>query len=117
MRATGLGERVHGPTTHAQHVSEWLMEPHELAECRDPGLVARAVAAACAWLALPYALPEPRLVSLGIADLNPANVLWDGELCRLVDFEDGELPIRRTSSPTTSSTSPDAGPASSTVRR
>ena len=28
---------------------------------------------------------------LGIADLNPANVLWDGERCRLVDFEDGGL--------------------------
>lgn len=26
-----------------------------------------------------------------IADLNPANVLWDGETCRLVDFEDGGL--------------------------
>ena len=25
---------------------------------------------------------------LGIADLNPANVLWDGLSCRLVDFED-----------------------------
>ena len=29
--------------------------------------------------------------ALGIADLNPANVLWDGERCRLVDFEDGGL--------------------------
>ena len=28
---------------------------------------------------------------LGISDLNPANVLWDGETCRLVDFEDGGL--------------------------
>jgi len=32
-------------------------------------------------------LPEPQLVALGIADLNPANVLWDGQRCRLVDFE------------------------------
>jgi thiamine kinase-like enzyme len=31
------------------------------------------------------------LVALGISDLNPANVLWDGEACRLVDFEDGGL--------------------------
>lgn len=27
----------------------------------------------------------------GIADLNPANVLWDDTRCRLVDFEDGGL--------------------------
>ena len=36
-------------------------------------------------------LPEPRLSAVGIADLNPANVLWDGQRCRLVDFEDGGL--------------------------
>jgi thiamine kinase-like enzyme len=30
-------------------------------------------------------------VALGISDLNPANILWDGETCRLVDFEDGGL--------------------------
>jgi thiamine kinase-like enzyme len=30
-------------------------------------------------------------VSIGIADLTPANVLWDGYACRLVDFEDGGL--------------------------
>lgn len=33
----------------------------------------------------------PHLRMLGISDLNPANVLWDGETCRLVDFEDGGL--------------------------
>lgn len=31
------------------------------------------------------------MLALGIADLNPANILWDGETCRLVDFEDGGL--------------------------
>jgi thiamine kinase-like enzyme len=30
-------------------------------------------------------------MTLGIADLNPANVLWDGTTCRLVDFEDAGL--------------------------
>ncbi len=35
--------------------------------------------------------PAPALTALGIADLNPANVLWDGTTCRLVDFEDAGL--------------------------
>ena len=29
--------------------------------------------------------------ALGIADLNPPNVMWDGRVARLVDFEDGGL--------------------------
>jgi Ser/Thr protein kinase RdoA (MazF antagonist) len=43
--------------------------------------------------ALPSRLNSPgtRLVGLGISDLNPANIIWDGERCRLVDFEDGGL--------------------------
>jgi thiamine kinase-like enzyme len=36
-------------------------------------------------------VPASRLTALGIADLNPANVLWDGRTVRLVDFEDGGL--------------------------
>lgn len=53
--------------------------------------MARAVDAALAWLGRSDTLPEPQLVALGIADLNPANVIWDGSTCRLVDFEDGGL--------------------------
>ncbi len=59
--------------------------------CQDPALVGSAQAAACVWLTTEGALPDPRLTALGIADLDPANVLWDGETCRLVDFEDGGL--------------------------
>ena len=52
--------------------------------------MADALALARAYVAAPP-LPEPRLTALGIADLNPANVLLhDGEV-RLVDFEDGGL--------------------------
>lgn len=72
-------------------MTEWLGDSYDLASCRDPGLVAAAVDAALAWLARSDSLPEPRLVALGIADLNPANVLWDGVTCCLVDFEDGGL--------------------------
>ena len=91
VRAAGISERLYGPTTHAQLVTEWLSDSYDLAECRDPDLVAGAVDAALAWLATADSLPEFELVALGISDLNPANILWDGETCRLVDFEDGGL--------------------------
>ena len=53
--------------------------------------MAEAVAAALDRLTSRAGHPEPRLTVLGIADLNPANVLWVGETCRLVDFEDAGL--------------------------
>jgi Ser/Thr protein kinase RdoA (MazF antagonist) len=90
-RAAGVGERRYGPGGHRSLVAGWLGEEHDLAACQDPTLVADAVADARAWLDDPDALPERRLSALGIADLNPANVLWDGARCRLVDFEDGGL--------------------------
>jgi aminoglycoside phosphotransferase (APT) family kinase protein len=91
LLAAGLEERLYGPTTLPAALVEWLGEPHDLAECRDPGLVRDGVRSALAWLERTGNLPEPELVALGISDLNPANVLWDGETCRLVDFEDGGL--------------------------
>ena len=89
--ASGLGERRYGPSVLPRTLASWLGESYDLARCREPGLVAEGVDAALGWLAHGDALPEPTLVSLGIADLNPANVLWDGRECRLVDFEDGGL--------------------------
>jgi Ser/Thr protein kinase RdoA (MazF antagonist) len=91
VHAAGLSERLYGPTTQARDVTAWLSEPYDLGVCQDPKLVAKAVDEACTWLATPDNLPEPRLVALGISDLNPANILWDGDTCRLVDFEDGGL--------------------------
>ena len=91
LRAAGLRERCYGATSQAATVAEWLTEPYDLSPCRDPRVVAEAVELATGWLTTPGNVPEPRLVALGIADLNPANVLWDGTTCRLVDFEDGGL--------------------------
>ena len=91
VRAAGIGERSYGISTHAGTVAEWLADSYDLAACQDPALVAGAVERALAWLAATDVRPEPELRGLGIADLNPANVLWDGERCRLVDFEDGGL--------------------------
>ncbi len=91
VREAGVGERLSGPTAQREAVNEWLADTYDLAECQDAPLVSEAVNAAQAWLARDDNLPQPRLVALGIADLNPANVLWDGATCRLVDFEDGGL--------------------------
>lgn len=89
--AHGISERINGPTNHTATMAEWLSHSPDLTACRDPDLVALAIHEARRWLARPAPLPQPRLETLGIADLNPANVIWDGETCRLVDFEDGGL--------------------------
>lgn len=91
IQDANIGERSYGPTTQQQTLVDWLSESDDLSPCRDAGLVAGAVDAARSWLARSDVLPGPQLVALGIADLNPANVLWDGQRCRLVDFEDGGL--------------------------
>lgn len=88
--AAGVGPRTYGPPAMVEVLRPWLGADHDLAPCRDPALVAGAVAAARAYLAAP-GLPEPRTTCLGIADLNPANVVWDGRVARLVDFEDAGL--------------------------
>ncbi|WP_374969324.1 phosphotransferase family protein [Terrabacter sp. BE26] len=89
--AAGLGERILGPATMAKNVSEWLAEPGDLRACLDQAHVSFAIDAALSWLARPDAVPQPRLTALGMADLNPANLMWDGTTCRLLDFEDGGL--------------------------
>jgi hypothetical protein len=90
VTAAGIGRRRYGADALAGVLVEWLADDHDLGQCRDPALVADALALARAYVAAPP-LPEPRLTALGIADLNPANVLLhDGEV-RLVDFEDGGL--------------------------
>lgn len=91
IQAAQISERLYGPTTLPMNLVEWLTEPHDLSECRDRDLISQAIVAALEWLGSSDSLPEPHLRVLGISDLNPANVLWDGETCRLVDFEDGGL--------------------------
>jgi Ser/Thr protein kinase RdoA (MazF antagonist) len=90
VTAAGIGPRRYGAREHVGIMVQWLAEDHDLGECRDPVLVAEALEAARTYVAAPR-LPEARATALGIADLNPANVLWDGARVRLVDFEDGGL--------------------------
>jgi aminoglycoside phosphotransferase len=89
--AAGLTERRYGPTSLPDMLQTWLGDDYDLTACRQPELVGQGVRAALAWLRRSDRLPDPTLGVLGIADLNPANVLWDGQTCRLVDFEDGGL--------------------------
>ena len=82
-------ERAMGPSTMRDMVRTWAAEEYRLDECRDPALVEAALTRARGWLA--PARPEvDRVVNtvLSVGDGNLANVLWDGDACRLVDFEE-----------------------------
>lgn len=86
---SGLEERRLGPNSLEEHVRHALMLETSLSSCLDPGLVGAAVARSRSFLGNAPGSSNVPLPVLGIADLNPANVLWDGTTCRLVDFEDG----------------------------
>lgn len=87
----GISERRLGPSALRLSLPAWLQEPQDLSLCRDAPLVREGLDAATEWLARPAALPSAQLTAMGIADLNPANIIWDGRVCRLLDFEDGGL--------------------------
>jgi aminoglycoside phosphotransferase (APT) family kinase protein len=90
VRDAGIGPRRYEAAALVAVLEEWFADDYDLGECRDPAQVADALARARAWVAAPP-LPEPRATTLGIADLNPANVLLHEGTVRLVDFEDGGL--------------------------
>ena len=91
IQEAGVPERLYGPTTLSGEMVAWLSEDYDLDQCLEPVLVREAVEAALTFLASPDLLPTPDFRSVGISDLNPANVLWDGTSAKLVDFEDGGL--------------------------
>ena len=91
ISAAGISERRYGPSTLPQTLPTWLGEQRDLSTCEDPAQVRDGIEAALEWLTRTDSLPVARLTGLGIADLNPANILWDGQACRLVDFEDGGM--------------------------
>jgi Ser/Thr protein kinase RdoA (MazF antagonist) len=84
----GDPERAYGPSTMREGVRRWAAETYDLSACEDPGLVGRALAAARVWLAAddPHDRVIDRVAALG--DGNLANVMWDGSICRLIDFEE-----------------------------
>lgn len=88
--SVGIGERTYGPSSLPETLKRWLDDDYDLSRCERPDLVAASVSTARGWLAGDH-LPEADLSVLVIADLNPANVIWDGTRCRLIDFEDAGL--------------------------
>jgi Ser/Thr protein kinase RdoA (MazF antagonist) len=91
LRGTSLLERRMGPSSLCDVLKSLLSSVEDLDSCEDPLLVDAALQAAREHVSRATLDPVPPLTAIGIADLNPANVLWDGNRCRLVDFEDGGL--------------------------
>lgn len=84
-----LPERRLGPKELMMHLREAYQQVGDLSRCTDPAAVGEAVVWGRSFIARSHGGTEEALQVMGIADLNPANVLWDGTACRLVDFEDG----------------------------
>lgn len=85
----GTPERAFGPSVLRSAVRDWASEDHDLADCVDPTLVGDALTIARDWLVADDRdtdrISDP---VLAIGDGNLANVMWDGRVCRLIDFEE-----------------------------
>lgn len=82
-------ERAFGPSVMRSVVRERAGANYDLAACDDPQVVREALDLAHTWLARD--LPEHDRVTdpvLALGDGNLANVMWDGDACRFVDFEE-----------------------------
>lgn len=85
----GLDARANDPITFAPRFGAWLVDDYAWQECQEPALVRDAVGRALGWLV--DRPPEQDwlldpVVALGDGNLD--NVLWDGERCRLIDWEE-----------------------------
>jgi hypothetical protein len=82
-------ERAFGPSVMRAATREWANERYDLTRCSDPNLVAGALGLTREWLSQNH--PEHDRVETpvwSVGDGNLANVIWDGTVCRLVDFEE-----------------------------
>ena len=82
-----LEERANGPDVMRRTIAEWLAEDQDLTACLEPGLVLTAKASAVEWLRT-VRLPELVDCVIALGDGNLDNALWDGEVCRLIDWEE-----------------------------
>jgi aminoglycoside phosphotransferase (APT) family kinase protein len=83
-----LAVRANGPSLQSRF-RPWLAEEYEWDLCADRGLVRTAVGSAQEWLdANP---PDAEWIVdpvIALGDGNLDNVMWDGERCRLIDWEE-----------------------------
>lgn len=87
LTGTDLPLRRFGPAEAIVDLRQWIEEPHQEVDAA----VERALAEARDWLAGDEAerLAGPLVEEVFTqADGNLGNLLWDGERCRVVDFED-----------------------------
>lgn len=81
--------RINEPVSFHERFRPWLSEAYEWGQCADPRLVRHAVDVARAWLDQ-HPPEEDWLIDpvIAVGDGNLDNVLWDGETCRLIDWEE-----------------------------
>lgn len=81
-----LPERILG----AAEMVDLLRQETAMPVAAPPGVVADALALGTAWIRSESAdrIRRPRSRVFARADGNLANILWDGDRCRVVDFED-----------------------------
>ncbi len=86
---SAIPERAFGPSVLRSAVRDWGREDYDLAGCVDPTVVGEALSLARDWLAADDRdtdrISDP---VLAVGDGNLANVMWDGRVCRLIDFEE-----------------------------
>lgn len=84
-----LPVRVNDPGNFQKEFRSWLVRDYEWSQCQDPSLVRGAVEVACSWLER-HQPAEDWLVDpvIAMGDGNLDNVLWDGEECRLINWEE-----------------------------
>ena len=84
-----LRVRANDPVGFSHRFREWLAEEYDWSQCQDAALVQEAVETARLWLderpASDVWIVDP-VVALGDGNLD--NVMWDGETCRLIDWEE-----------------------------
>ncbi len=85
----GLPVRANDPAGFQQEFRSWLEQDYDWSRCLDPSLVRSAVSSARSWLD-GHAPDQDWLIDpvIAVGDGNLDNALWDGEECRLIDWEE-----------------------------
>lgn len=84
-----LAVRANGPVEFPRRFGPWVAEEYDWCLCQDAALVRQAVDVSASWLRGFHVgtdwIKDP-VVALGDGNLD--NVLWDGDTCRLIDWEE-----------------------------